>query len=175
VAAQPASARPARPARPTPAASRPKDPARPTASAPAAPTAASPAAPVAAAPVAAAPAARVAPSAPPPALPDDAKTTEHAAPPIADRRKKRRTGRVEVGAVEAPPRDTVISRPDEHAPSGPLRLEIAPVVVERARALARLLPAELFDARAPSPEEAVLRAALRVGLASLAALRDDDD
>ena len=57
----------------------------------------------------------------------------------------------------------------------PLRLEIPPRLVERARALAPTLPDELARQRDVSAEEAVLRAALRLGLASLAALADEDE
>lgn len=58
-----------------------------------------------------------------------------------------------------------------------LRLDIPARVVERARALAPTLPpglAKVTPARETS-EEAVLRVALRLGLASLAALSDVDD
>jgi hypothetical protein len=57
----------------------------------------------------------------------------------------------------------------------PLRLEIPKRVVARAHVLASLLPAGIVDARGRAPEEAVLRVALRLGLATLAALAEDDD
>jgi hypothetical protein len=190
--------RPAMPAAPSPpspaaAATRRPSPARPAAAKPAAPTPAQPSAPTSAQPAApsraaAAPASRPAPSSARPASPaptpagaataellHDARTTERALPPpAADRRRRRRPARVEVGPVSSPPQDMVTRRPAERDDDEPLRLEVPAPLVARARALAFLLPDDLFDRRRAIPEEAVLRAALRLGLASLAALRDDD-
>src|SRR6185503_13581501 len=79
------------------------------------------------------------------------------------------------------PEDTVVSRPDDlgfvRAPERGLSLEISPRLVERARALAPTLPAGVLelDPSARSPEHAVLHAALKLGLASLAALADVDE
>jgi hypothetical protein len=72
--------------------------------------------------------------------------------------------------------DTQISRPDDLAfrSQDELRLVVAPRLVARARALAPNLPDEVLD-RKLSPEEGVLQAAIRIGLASLAALADVDD
>lgn len=100
-------------------------------------------------------------------------------PEVEDRapRKKKKPMRI---PIEEPQDmatfDTVISRPDDLAfrSSDELRLVVPPRLVARARALAPTLPQEVIDRRA-SPEEAVLQAALRLGLASLAALADVDD
>ncbi len=74
--------------------------------------------------------------------------------------------------------DTVVSRvpPSRPASASGLALDVPARLVARARALAPTLPDGVLepDGRA-LPEEAVLRAALRLGLASLAALADLDD
>ncbi|MEC7520869.1 MAG: hypothetical protein VYE22_13430 [Myxococcota bacterium] len=99
-------------------------------------------------------------------------------------RRKRKPLKVPVdpaGATEMAPHDTVISAPSElvriPADPGTLQLEVPRNLVDRARALAPTLPREVVDpARSRrSPEAAVLQAALRLGLASLAAIADVDD
>ena len=121
-----------------------------------------------------------APSRPLPPRPQP-KTPE---PPTPAARRKRKPLKVPVdpaGATEMAPHDTVISAPSElvriPAAPGTLQLEVPRNLVDRARALAPTLPREVVDpARSRrSPEAAVLQAALRLGLASLAAIADVDD
>lgn len=76
--------------------------------------------------------------------------------------------------------DTVISARAARTAASPhsgLRLDIPARIVERARALAPTLPPGLATAipEGETKEEAVLRVALRMGLASLVALSDIDD
>lgn len=74
--------------------------------------------------------------------------------------------------------DTVVSRPAApRRPTGDgLRLNVPARFVARARALAPTLPPGVVDAKRGRTEtEAVLHAAMRLGLASLAAMADDDD
>lgn len=107
---------------------------------------------------------------------DDLVTRQEQLPEAAHRpRRRRRPQRVPVDDAELATSDTVVSRPAELHRPRPLSLEVPPHLVERARALAPTLPAELTGGRGASPEEAVLRTALRLGLASLAALGDDDE
>jgi len=58
-----------------------------------------------------------------------------------------------------------------------LRLDISARIVEQARALAPNLPVGVLRKASvrETPEEAVLKTALRLGMASLAALWDNDD
>ena len=86
---------------------------------------------------------------------------------------RRRTTRVPVKESEVPSLDTVVSRQAPPDRESALRLEVSPHMVARARALAPTLPSGMIDASAP-PEEAVLRTALRIGLAALAGLDDDE-
>jgi hypothetical protein len=76
-------------------------------------------------------------------------------------------------SAEIPSLDTLVSREAPPDRESALRLEIGPHLVARARALAPTLPKGMIDASAP-PEEAVLRTALRIGLAALAGLDDDE-
>ena len=94
--------------------------------------------------------------------------------PTAAPAKRRRTTRVPVEErAEVPSLDTVVSRQAPPDRESALRLEVSPHMVARARALAPTLPSGMIDASAP-PEEAVLRTALRIGLAALAGLDDDE-
>ncbi len=68
----------------------------------------------------------------------------------------------------------VVSSANAPAKDGTFRLDVPPKLVARARALAPLLPPEITK-RGPAPEQAVLKAAIRLGLASLALLADADD
>lgn len=86
---------------------------------------------------------------------DDGATREHAAPELREKN-------------DAAPLDTVITRPDDDT----VRLAIPPRVLARARALAAMLPRSVLGEGAS--EEAVLRTALRLGLAALSAIDDDD-
>jgi hypothetical protein len=63
------------------------------------------------------------------------------------------------------------------APIEDTQLVIESALVGRARALAPRLPRRLLDReeRPGKPEEAVLRAAVRIGLAALAAIADDEE
>ncbi len=95
---------------------------------------------------------------------DEGITTEHRAPPPREPRKRRRQARA---TVDAPTFDTVVTRPDDG-----VRIEVSARLVARARAMAPTLPSEVLGGEAT--EEAVLKAALRLGLAALAALSDED-
>jgi hypothetical protein len=95
-------------------------------------------------------------------------------------RKRRQPISVPVEDAEIAMLDTVVSRPDDLVfvrRERAMALEVAPRLVERARALAPTIPESILktDPRASSPEEAVLHAALKLGLASLAALADVDE
>ena len=73
--------------------------------------------------------------------------------------------------------DTVVVQSRDVGEAAGLRLEVSGRLVEQARALAPNLPAGLLRAN-PGREtthEAVLHTALRLGMASLAALSDTDD
>ncbi|MEQ8455300.1 MAG: hypothetical protein RID81_13590 [Sandaracinaceae bacterium] len=133
--------------------------------------------------------AQAAPSRPPPApLPPrpTPKPASQAAAPSTAPRRRRKPLKVPVDpaadtAKEMATHDTVISAPSALVPipSDPdaLRIEVPRSLVSRARALAPTLPRAVVDPERArrSPEEAVLQAALRLGLASLAALADVDD
>ncbi|MGE0785437.1 MAG: hypothetical protein AB7S26_07105 [Sandaracinaceae bacterium] len=74
--------------------------------------------------------------------------------------------------------ETVISRASaDLARDDGLRLQVSRRVVAQARILAAILPSEVIDTRGGQrrPEEAVLHAALRLGLAALSAMGDDED
>lgn len=81
---------------------------------------------------------------------------------------------------EAPTRDTIISRPPVVDPDGRddlFRIPVPADMVARAVALASALPKTVLDTKHldRSPEEMVLRAAIRLGLASLSALAEIDE
>ncbi|MCB9597446.1 MAG: hypothetical protein H6719_32290 [Sandaracinaceae bacterium] len=82
-----------------------------------------------------------------------------------------------VPAPRAPSDDTSASHALSDQTHAGLRLEVPARLVERARALAPNLPPGVLRIQPvrETPEEAVLRAALSIGLASLAALSDTDD
>lgn len=73
--------------------------------------------------------------------------------------------------------DTVVSPDLRRSSETGLRLEVSRRLVERARALAPSLPSGILRVQPgrDTAEEAVLRAALHLGLASLAALSDSDE
>lgn len=88
---------------------------------------------------------------------------------------QRRPSSVRPPAEATSTRDTVVSLRPEHKAAAPaLRLAISAPMLAQARMLAPNLPKEVVPPRDDGPEEAVLRAALRLGLAALGALDDDE-
>lgn len=125
---------------------------------------------------------------PPPRMPESVRpaarrSTRPPARPSAGKKRPEALRVPVVAAAEVGTQDTMVSQAAESPTKGSalratsLRLDVPRFLVARAQALAPTLPPGVVDAKASgrSAEEIVLYAALRLGLASLAALAEASD
>lgn len=120
----------------------------------------------------------------PPPVPSRNRASPHAEPPSPPKppaiAKPSAGGLADVARrADGTPRRTAPPPLPEHSGRAaprrrPLHLEVPPRLLAQARRLAPALPTRLTEDPKRTPEEAVLQTALRLGLAALEALRDDE-